>query len=159
MAVTQQIIFRVGDGEYGMDVACVSAIETLTNVVSVPNSSAHILGIMNLRGEVLPVYSLRAKFGLPEMSSDEQTKAIVTKSNGVSVAFKVDAVKEIIECEQEMLSEFPDIARTEQTAYVTRVANKDGRIILLMDQDKLLAEEESNAIAHLVEKMEQNQTA
>ena len=61
---TQQIIFRVNEGEYGLDVSQVNAIETLTDVVPVPNAANHILGIMNLRGDVLPVYSLRTKFGL-----------------------------------------------------------------------------------------------
>ncbi|MGN0505249.1 MAG: chemotaxis protein CheW [Lachnospiraceae bacterium] len=157
MAATQQIIFRVGDGEYGMNVTYVNAIEALSNVVSVPNAAAHILGIMNLRGEVLPVYSLRTKFGLEEVPADEQTKTIVTNSNGVSIAFKVDAVKEIIDCEPEMLSAFPDIARTEQTAYVDQVASKDGRLILLIDQNKLLAKEESEAISHFVSDMSNHQ--
>lgn len=150
MAGTQQIIFRVGEGEYGMDVEHVIAIESLNNIVPVPNAAHHILGIINLRGDVLPIYSLRTKFGQNEAPSDEQTKIIVTRSNGVAIAFKVDAVKEIIDCEPEMLSEFPGIARTADTAYVEKIANKDGRLILLINQDRLLAEGEAEAISGLV---------
>jgi len=147
---TQQIIFRVNEGEYGLDVSQVNAIETLSDVVPVPNAANHILGIMNLRGDVLPVYSLRTKFGLQEVPVDEQTKIIVTKSCGVTIAFKVDEVREIIECDDSKLAEFPSIARTQETAYVDRVANHNGRLILLLNQDRLLAESEAKAISQLV---------
>lgn len=146
----QQVIFKVGEGEYGLDVSQVNAIETLSSVVPVPNAASHILGIMNLRGEVLPVYSLRIKFGLPETSTDEQTKIIVTVSNGVKVAYKVDAVKEIIECTQETLEEFPSIVRTSDTAYVDSVVNHQGRLILLLNHDRMLKDEEARNLADLV---------
>ena len=147
---TQQIIFRVNEGEYGLDVSQVNAIETLSDVVPVPNAASHILGIMNLRGDVLPVYSLRTKFGLQEVPVDEQTKVIITKSNDVTIAFKVDEVREIIECDNAKLTDFPSIARSQDTAYVDRVANHNGRLILLLDQDKLLKEGEAEAISQLV---------
>ena len=148
--VTQQVIFKVNEGEYGLDVSQVNAIETLTNVVPVPNAATHIIGIMNLRGEVLPIFSLRTKFSLPEVPVNEHTKIIVTKSNGVTIAFKVDEVKEIIECDESKLSEFPYIARTQDTAYVDKVANHNGRLILLLDQDKLLGAEEAEAIYEMI---------
>ena len=154
MKATQQIIFKVQDGEYGFDVSKVNAIETLNNVVAVPNTASHILGIINLRGEVLPIYSLRMKFNLPEIPVNEQTKIIVTTSNGVTIAFKVDEVKEIIECGVDKLSEFPVIARTEETAYVDVVANHNGRLILLLDQDKILGTEEAKAISEFVKDLE-----
>ncbi len=147
---TQQVIFRVNEGEYGLDVSQVNAIETLTDVVPVPNAANHILGIMNLRGDVLPVYSLRTKFGLQEVPVNEQTKIIVTTSNGVAIAFKVDEVKEIIECDDSKLADFPSIARTQETAYVDKVANHNGRLILLLNQDRLLLESEAQAISQLV---------
>ena len=150
MAATQQIIFKVNGGEYGLDVSQVNAIETLNDVVSVPNAANHILGIMNLRGDVLPVYSLRTKFGLEEVPVNEQTKIIVTKSNGVTIAFKVDEVNEIIECSDDKLVEFPSIARTLETAYVDMVANHNGRLILLLNQDRLVQEDEAKAISQLV---------
>lgn len=147
---TQQIIFRVNEGEYGLDVSHVNAIETLSEVVPVPNAANHILGIINLRGDVLPVYSLRTKFGLQEIPVSEQTKIIVTKSNGVTIAFKVDEVKEIIECDNTNLADFPSIARTQETAYVDKVANHNGRLILLLNQDRLLKDDEAQAISQLV---------
>ena len=154
MQATQQIIFKVQDGEYGFNVSTVNAIETLNNVVGVPNVEHHILGIMNLRGEVLPIYSLRRKFGLEEIPVNDQTKIIVTTSNGVTIAFKVDEVKEIIDCTVDKLSQFPTIARTSETDYVDMVANHNGRLILLLNQDKILAKNEAEAISEFVSELQ-----
>ena len=154
MQATQQIIFKVQDGEYGFDVSTVNAIETLNNVVGVPNVEHHILGIINLRGEVLPIYSLRRKFGLEEVPVNDQTKIIVTTSNGVTIAFKVDEVKEIIDCTVDKLSQFPSIARTSETDYVDMVANHNGRLILLLNQDKILAKNEAEAISEFVSELQ-----
>ena len=154
MQATQQIIFKVQDGEYGFDVSTVNAIETLNNVVAVPNVEHHILGIINLRGEVLPIYSLRRKFGLEEVPVNDQTKIIVTTSNGVTIAFKVDEVKEIIDCTVDKLSQFPSIARTSETDYVDMVANHNGRLILLLNQDKILAKNEAEAISEFVSELQ-----
>lgn len=150
MEITQQIIFSVGEGEYSMNVADVVGIESLTNVVPVPNAASYILGIINLRGDVLPIYSLRNKFGLEEIPEDEYTKIIVTKSKDVAIAFKVDSVKEIVEFEPETVLDFPDIARNDQTTYIEKVAQKDGRLILLINQNRLLAKEEREAISSFV---------
>lgn len=147
---TQQVIFKVNESEYGLDVAQVNAIETLTNVVPVPNAANHIIGIMNLRGEVLPIYSLRTKFGLQEIPVNEKTKIIVTKSNGVSIAFKVDEVKEIIECNADNVTDFPPIARSQETAYVDKVAKHNGQLILLLDQDRIIKEEEADEITKML---------
>ena len=81
---------------------------------------------------------------------DEQTKIIVTVSNGVKVAYKVDAVKEIIECNEETLEEFPSIVRTADTAYVDSVVNHQGRLILLLNHDRMLKDEEAKNLAELV---------
>ena len=153
MQATQQIIFKIHDGEYGFDVSKVNGIETLHNVVAVPNTASHILGIINLRGVVIPIYSLRAKFGLPEVPVDDHTKIIVTTSNGVTIAFKVDEVKEIIECTVDKLCAFPVIARTEETAYVDVVANHNNRLILLLDQDRILGKQEAEAISEFVNEL------
>jgi len=147
---TQYVIFKVHDGEYGMDVSGVSAIETLTSVTPVPNAANHILGIINLRGDVLPVYSLRTKFGMQEEPVNEKTKIIITKSCGVDIAFKVDEVKEIYTCEESALTEFPSIARRNETAYVDKVANNNGRLILLIDPDRVLLADEAEAISEMI---------
>ncbi len=153
MALKQEIVFAVGNGEYGMDVSYVSAIEVLENVVGVPNAQSNILGIINLRGEVLPVYSLRKKFGLEEVPNTLETKIIVTKTKDVSVAYKVDMVKEIVDCTEDMVVEFPSIAHSNDTEFIENVLNIKGRLIILIDHNKLLKDDESKAITDMVDKL------
>lgn len=150
MAYSQQVVFSVGNGEFAIDISRVSAIETLSNVVTIPNSLDYILGIMNLRGEVLPVYSLRKKFGLEEVPETSETKIIVTKSNGLAIAFKVDSVKEILDCRDDMVTTFPPIARNVKCDFVKKVASINGRLILLMDENLLVTADDSEVIKQLV---------
>lgn len=129
----RDIIFRVGEEEYGMDVQLVTAIESMMDIIPVPNAPACILGLMNLRGEVIPVYSLRKRFTLEERSDKEKNKLIVTRYDGKSLAFKVDEVMEMHDFTDTEISETPVIARTAKTAYVRSVANKQGKLVLLLN--------------------------
>lgn len=146
MKDTKQVIFSVGNEEYGLDIMLVNAIEKMINIVKVPNSPTCIKGIINLRGDVIPVYSLRKKFGLPEVEATENTKLIVTKSKGVLLAYEVDAVKEIIEIASSQLNETPAIVRNDDTAYMGAVANISGRMIILLDHDGIITNAEKVSI-------------
>ena len=129
----RDIIFLVGKEEYGLDVQGVTAIEQMTDIVPVPNAPACILGLMNLRGEVIPVYSLRKRFALEESTDMARNKLIVTRYEGKLIAFKVDEVMEMQDFPEEDISDTPVIARSAKTAYVRAVANKNGKLVLLLN--------------------------
>lgn len=129
----RDIIFHVGPEEYGMDVQVVTAIEPMMAIVPVPNAPACVLGLMNLRGEVIPVYSLRKRFGMEEKDDPAKNKLIVARYDGKSIAFKVDEVLEMCDFEDETISDTPVIAKTVRTAYVRGVANKQGKLVLLLN--------------------------
>lgn len=148
---TKQVIFILGDEEYGLDIMLVNAIEKYTDFVPIPNAPSYIRGIINLRGDVIPVYSLRRKFGLAEKEMDDNTKLIVTKSNGILMAYEVDAVKEIIEIPAENLIETPPIVKSIQTSYIQCVANLSGRMIVLLDHNGILSLSEQESIQELLE--------
>lgn len=145
MEATKQVVFKLGQEEYGLDILIVNAIETFSGVVPVPNAPDYILGILNLRGEVIPVFSLRVKFGLPEVKSATE-QLIVTKTNGISVGFKVDAVDGIVVFDEKELSEVPVIVKNTKTKYAKKVANKDGKMIILLDHDGILDDHEQASI-------------
>lgn len=148
--LTKQVIFTLGDEEYGLDIMLVNAIEKYTDMVKIPNAPAYISGIINLRGDVIPVFSLRRKFGLPDKTIDENSKMIITKSNGMLMAYEVDAVKEIMEIPSEDLNETPVIVKNNNTAYIKCVANINGRMILLLDHDGILSLKEKESIEDLL---------
>lgn len=150
MKDTKQVIFSVGEEEYGLDIMLVNGIEKYTNVMKVPKSPECIKGIINLRKDVIPVYSLRRKFGLPEIQATENTKLIVTISNGVLLAYEVDEVKEIVEIPGEQISETPVIVRNDQTTYIGAVANLSGRMIILLNHDGIITGAEKESIQTMV---------
>lgn len=129
----RDIIFHVGDEEYGFDVQVVTAIEPMMDIVPVPNAPACVMGLMNLRGEVIPVYSLRKRFALEEYNDTAKNKLIVTRHDGKSLAFKVDEVLEMHDFEDSDISATPLIAKSAKTTYVRSVANKNGKLVLLLN--------------------------
>ncbi|BCN29657.1 chemotaxis protein CheW [Anaeromicropila herbilytica] len=151
MNETKQVIFKLDDEEYGLDIMNVNAIEKYTNIVRVPNASKFIQGIINLRGDVIPVYSLRTKFGLQSKKTNEDTKLIITKSNEMLIAFEVDSVAEILEIENENISAAPSIVKSVDTAYIDKVANLEGRMIILLDLGRILSDSEKDSIEKMLE--------
>jgi purine-binding chemotaxis protein CheW len=146
----KQVIFTLGEEEYGLDIMLVNAIEKYSDMVRVPNAPTFIQGIINIRGEVIPVYSLRKKFGLPERETDENSKLIITKSNDIMMAFAVDSVNEILEIPAEKLNDTPMIVKSNSTAYIKCVANINGRMILLLDHNGILSSNEQESIESLM---------
>lgn len=142
----KQVIFKLGSEEYGLDIMLVNAIEKYTSVVPIPNAPSYIKGIINLRGDVIPVYSLRKKFGLLEKGMDENTMLIVTKSRGILMAYEVDQVDEILEISSDNISETPFIVRGETTSYIDSVANINGRMVILLNHDGILSVAEKESI-------------
>ena len=129
----RDIIFLVGKDEYGLDVQGVTAIEPMTDIVPVPNAPGCVLGLMNLRGEVIPVYSLRKRFGMEELADRERNKLIVARYGGKFIALKVDEVLEMHDFEDSTISDTPVITKSARTTYVRAVANKQGKLVLLLE--------------------------
>lgn len=147
---TKQVIFTLGDEEFGLDIMLVNAIEKYTDLIPIPNAPSYIRGIINLRGDVIPVFSLRRKFGLAEKEMDDNTKLIITKSNDIFLAYEVDAVKEILEIPVENISETPAIVKSIQTSYIQSVANINGRMILLLNHNGILSTKEQESIQSIM---------
>lgn len=154
MEEAKHVIFKLEGEEYGLDIMYVNAIEKYTNIIPVPNAPSCIEGIINLRGDVIPVYSLRAKFGLPKKQIDDNTKLIITKMDDILLAFQVDSVQEITELNEENINETPRILKTANTAYIGQVANVDGRMIILMNLKGILSDSEQKNIEEILNNYE-----
>ena len=145
------VVFKVGNEMYGVDINLVQSIEREIQVVPDPNSMPYIKGIVNLRSEVIPVYSLKKKFGLVDNGVSENTIIIDTKN--VKLALEVDEVVEIGDIEPENIVPMPEIALNAQTQYMPRVAHVDGNLIILLDVTELLSEEEEAVVKQMAEDM------
>lgn len=150
----RDIIFCIGEQEYGIDVQLVTAIEPMVDIVPVPSAPACVLGLMNLRGEVIPVYSLRKRFSLEEYTDSAKTKLIVTRYDGTPLAFKVDEVMEMFDFTENLITEPPVIAKSAQTAYVRAVANKQGKLVLLLNPAAMYEGDEEAQMAEMLKGMQ-----
>lgn len=146
------VVFKLGAEEYGVDISLVNAIERYQQIVPVPNSVSYIKGIINLRGEVIPVYDLRKKFNMPAYDgSGEERKLIVVKLPDLSIALEVDSVSEIHDFSEDNIVPMPVLVLNSDIQFFKRVANISGRLIVLMDVDYLLSREEMESVKKMKE--------
>ena len=147
---TKQAVFMLGDREYGMDIMEVNTIEKFINIEAVASFSNNLKGIIKLRGDIIPVYSLRRKFGLADIEPNDDTRFIITTSNGIQIAYEVDKMSEIVPFDDEQIFDVPSIVKSKDTSYMKLVANIDDRLIVLLNPDGILSEEEQSKIKSVI---------
>lgn len=146
MAEFKPVVFKLDKELYGVDIDCVQAIEKDQQVVCVPNAAFFFKGMMNLRGDDIPVYSLRKKFGFSE-NTPEEVQYVIVKTNGILVALEVDNVDEIHGFEDKNVHDMPSIIMNEGTDYYDKVLKTDKGLVITIDVAKLLSDEELENIA------------
>ena len=105
MAVTKYIVFHLNDQKYSMKLTKINGIEYVYHVVPVPMGPACIKGIIHLRNEVIPVFSLKRLFGMPEEAAE--TQLLITETHGMKLAIEVDTVLGIVNVEEEDIKQIP----------------------------------------------------
>jgi len=151
MATLQQVVFKLDKEEYGLDIMKVNGIEKYQEVVNIPNSPNYIVGMINLRGEVLPIFSLRKKFDLVDKAIDEETKIVVAYTNNIKVGFIVDAVEEIMQIDEVDIETAPPIVTGFDRKYIMSIAKIEDRIITLIDIDLFVTDEEKLSLGQAIE--------
>lgn len=147
------VVFKLGEQYYGVDINLVTGIEKELAIVPVPNAVSYIKGIINLRGEVIPVFNLKRKFNMPDDGRAVQNMVIV-RIKDMNMALDVDAVDEISDIAPENIVDMPMIIKSNDVRYFDRVANVNGRLIVLLDVNYILSDQEQKAIQSLKDEME-----
>ena len=143
-------MFYVAGEVYGVAVSAVQGIEKYVNIIPVPNAPSYIEGIINLRGEVIPVFSIRNKFKLPETAVTDETRLIIVSSKGVLIGLQVDQVKEIIELADKDLVDPPEIVTDHDTQYIRKIARVSDSLVILLELDGILSAEQKETIEAMV---------
>ncbi len=138
------LIFRLSNEEYGIDIHKITTIiEKDMSIARVPKLPVFISGVINLRGEIIPVISLRLKFGMAEDVYDPDTRIVIIKLDEISAGLIVDSVAEVIELDEESTESMANISGELSMDYITGVGKSDGRIITLLNLEKLISLEEN----------------
>ncbi len=153
MAQFKPVVFQVGSELYAVDIGIVQGIERKQNIVGIPNSVPYVKGIMNLRGDIVPVLSLRVKFNMEDVVSD-QVEYVVVRIQDLLIALETDGVKEIHEIENTSLYDIPPIILDENTGYIKNIMNVDNKLIILLNVMNILTKKEQVAIEQMVKEAE-----
>lgn len=141
-AIKQYLTFWLNGQEYGLDLLRVREIRGFTNITSIPNLPAHIKGVINLRGTVLPVVDLRLKFLMPEKPYTKFTVIIIAKSGEKNVGLVVDSVSDVLSLTDHEINPPPDFGFTVDRNFIVGLLKSSDRLSILLDLDKLLTESE-----------------
>jgi purine-binding chemotaxis protein CheW len=151
MANSQLVVFKVGGEEFGIDIMKVFGIEKYQDIVRVPNTPTYIEGMINLRGEVYPIYNLRKKFHMDIKQADENTKFIIVNTNDMMVGLIVDAVVEIIHIEENNMEAPPKLIAGSARRYIAGVGKVGQRMIIILDVDLIMNDQEQTEINNMLD--------
>lgn len=136
------LTFALANEEYGVPVLKVREIIKMMDITAVPQVPVHVKGVINLRGKVIPVVDVRAKFGFAAQDYNDRTCIIVTEvtlpGSTVMMGIIVDAVSEVLNIGGEEIEQTPDFGTHVETDYMKGVAKVKGRVKILLDLDRVL---------------------
>jgi len=139
----QVVSFRIGEEEYGVDIMAVQEIILVGCITQVPEVPDHVLGVINLRGNVIPIMNLRRRFGMPDQAADESTRIVVMNLGGRTVGAVVDGVDEVLRLSHDEISATPTTLGGAGKDYVLGLARRKERLLILLDMARLLSGGES----------------
>jgi purine-binding chemotaxis protein CheW len=140
--ITQWVTFRLGEEVYGVNVMQVQEVLRMSEIAPVPGAPGYVLGIINLRGNVVTVMDTRHRFGLPPHEPDDSTRIVIIEAEDQVVGIMVDSVAEVVYLKQSDIEMAPNVGNEESSRYIQGVANREEGLLILVDLDKLLTDEE-----------------
>lgn len=147
--VLQWVTFQLEEETYGINVMQVREVLRYTEIAPVPGSPDYVLGIINLRGNVVTVIDTRSRFGLMSGETTDNTRIIVIESERQVIGILVDSVAEVVYLRSSEIDTTPSVGTDESSKFIQGVSNRDGKLLILVDLNKLLSDEEWDEMAHL----------
>ncbi len=138
---TQYIVINIGDEQYGIDIKYVDNIVRMQKITRVPNCQDYFKGVINLRGEVVPVMSFRMKVGLPETELTNKTRIIIIKLEpNAPVGIIVDAVREVVTLSENNIDESSKGGKSGEASYINGIGKCGETLISLLDLNIVIAD-------------------
>ncbi len=135
------LTFFLGEEEYALEILKVQEIIGLMQITPVPKTPDSVLGIINLRGKIIPVLDLRSKFELPAVEHDELTCIVVMQVSEVLVGILVDQVNEVSDLDESHLQEIPEINAGPLSDFMLGVGKIDDRVLMLLAIERVIDSE------------------
>ncbi|WP_395344282.1 chemotaxis protein CheW [Ningiella sp. W23] len=140
--VLQWVTYRLDDETYGINVMQVQEVLRYTEIAPVPGAPNYVMGIINLRGNVVTVIDTRARFGLPSSEITDNSRIVIIESDEHVVGILVDSVAEVVYLRSSEIDSAPNVGTEESAKFIQGVSNRDNELLILVDLNKLLSDEE-----------------
>lgn len=140
--VIQWVTFRLGDENYGINVMQVQEVLRIPEIAPVPGAAVDVIGIINLRGNVVTVIDMRNRFGLMPKEPDDDSRIVIIESDGQVIGILVDSVAEVVDLKETEVESTPNAGNDEKAKYIQGVSSKNGNLLILVDLNKFFVVDE-----------------
>lgn len=132
------VTFKLGKEYYGLPIENVLSIEKPSKTTRIPNAPDYVIGLINLRGDVIPVVDLRTKLGMEKKQVDKDSRIIIIKEKEMVVGLMVDSSKDVLDIDEENVDKPPTDESNTIIDYISGIGKKDERLIFILNSLKLL---------------------
>ena len=140
--VMQWVTFCLGDEKYGINVMQVQEVLRVAEIAPVPGAPPYVLGIINLRGNVVTVIDTRNRFGLMSKETDDSSRIVIIETESHIIGILVDSVAEVVELRASEIETAPNVGNEETSRYIQGVTSRDNELLILVDLNRFLSDEE-----------------
>lgn len=147
--ITQWVTFYLDNEKYGIKVMQVQEVLRMTEIAPVPGAPDYVLGIINLRGNVVTVIDTRKRFGLQEKQAEDATRIVIIEAADQVIGILVDSVAEVADLRASEMESAPNVGSDESSKFIQGVSSQGDGLLILVDVDKLLSVNEWQEMATL----------
>ena len=144
------LTFFLAKEEYGIQILKVQEIIGMMAVTTIPRTPTFILGVINLRGKIIPVVDLRQKLAMPVVESTAESCIIVVRTRGIETGVLVDRVSHVMDIDASEVDRSPDFGECVDTGYLLGIGRVDDRARLLLDIDRVLSDQDAHDLRVVV---------
>jgi purine-binding chemotaxis protein CheW len=147
--IRQFVEFKLGEEEYGVDILQVKTIERMMPITRVPKAPPFVEGVINLRGEVVPIIDLKKRFDLPATDVTDNTRILIVTVEDLTVGMIVDSATEVIQLPQDAIEPAPTIVGGIDSSFLEGVGKLNGKLLILLNLAKVLKPQEISQLSQM----------
>ncbi len=147
--VFQRVTFQLENETYGINVMQVQEILRYSEIAAVPGAPDYVLGIINLRGNVVTVIDTRSRFGLMPAEITDNSRIVIIEAEKQVIGILVDSVAEVVYLKKSEIEDAPHVGTEESSQFIQGVTNRGDGLLILVDLNKLLSDEEWDELSLL----------
>ena len=147
--VVQRVTFKLDNETYGINVMQVQEILRYTEIAPVPGAPAYVMGIINLRGNVVTVIDTRARFGLLAADATDNSRILIIEAEEQVIGILADSVSEVVYLRSSEIDSAPNVGTEESAKFIQGVCNRDNELLILVDLNKLLSDDEWDELSDI----------